>query len=238
MASRSAYSSILLKLSGEILAGDRGWGYSSQSLFSILNIIAALWKEGIRIGIVVGGGNFWRGRMRGEIGLGRVVADQVGMLATVMNALVLQDKLRQLHVKTRVIGAMDFGNFAPSMSPVEAAKLYRAGELLIFAGGTSNPFFTTDTAAVLRAAEIGAEVVIKGTKVDGVYDKDPTKFPDAKLYSSISVEEILEKKLGVIDMTAASLLRDVGLKMIVFNIGNPENLAKIVAGEDIGTLIY
>ena len=238
MAVRSAYSSILLKLSGEILAGERGWGYSPQSLFSILNVIAALWKEGIRIGIVVGGGNIWRGRMRGEIGLGRVVADEVGMLATVMNALVLQDKLRQLHVKTRVIGAMDFGKFAPSLSPVDAARLYRAGELLIFAGGTSNPFFTTDTAAVLRAAEIGAEVVIKGTKVDGVYDKDPEKYPDAKRYSTISVEEVLEKKLGVIDMTAASLLRDVGLKMIVFNIGKPENLAKIVAGEDIGTLIY
>lgn len=238
MVERSAYSSILLKLSGEMLAGERGWGYSSQSLFSIVDVIARLWKRGIRIGIVVGGGNFWRGRMRGEIGISRVVADEVGMLATVMNSLVLYDKLVQLGVKTRVVGAMDFGKFAPALAPEKAAQLFREGEVLIFAGGTSNPFFTTDTAAVLRAAEVGAEVILKGTKVDGVYDKDPVKHPDAKRYSSISVEEVLEKKLGIIDMTAASLLRDVGLKMVVFNIGLPENLVKIISGEDVGTLIY
>jgi len=234
---RRPYKKVLLKLSGEVLAGKRGWGYSTQSLFAILDVLSELWREGIRIGIVVGGGNIWRGRMRDEIGVDRVVADQMGMLATVMNALVIVDLMEKRGVKAKVVASMDFGNFALSMSPTEARRLYEEGCMLVYAGGTSNPFFTTDTAAVLRAAEIGAEVVLKGTKVDGVYDKDPAVYPDAKRFSHITVEEIVDEHLGIIDLTAASMLREVGLQMVVFNIYEPYNLIRVVHGEDVGTLI-
>jgi uridylate kinase len=190
---------------------------------------------GVRIGIVVGGGNFWRGRSSTH--MDRVTADHMGMLATTMNALALADALDQAGVENRVQNAVQMQQISEPFIRKRAIRHLEKGRVLVFAGGTGNPYFTTDSAAVLRGLEINADAILKATKVDGVYDKDPVKFPDAVKYDQISYADVLVKNLGVMDATAVALCRDNNLPVIVFDIGNPINIADIAAGKKIGTVI-
>jgi uridylate kinase len=225
----------MLKLSGEVLAGEKGFGIDYGTVEAVCSVIAACVREGVQIGIVVGGGNFWRGRQNGE--MERTRADNVGMLATVMNSIVLNDSLALLGVDAVVMSALEMPKFAEYFTRDKAVAYLDAGKVVIFACGTGNPFFSTDSAAALRGAEIGAEVYFKATNVDGVYDKDPNKFADAVKYDALTHDEVLAKNLGVMDATAAALCRDNALAVLVFNLTQPENILKAVTGERVGTLI-
>ena len=230
------YKRILLKISGEVLAGEQGHGFDFDVMNSICKEVKTLNDMGVEVGLVVGGGNFWRGRSGG--GMDRTSADHIGMLATVMNSLALADTLEHLGVDVRVQTAIEMRAFAEPYIRNRAVRHLEKGRVCIFGAGTGNPFFSTDTCAALRAAEINAEVILKATNVDGVYDKDPNKFADAVKYDKVTHSEVLEKDLKVMDSTAASLCRDNCIKILVFNLSNPANIVKAVCGEYIGTLVY
>lgn len=226
---------ILLKISGEAMAGEQGRGIDNDFLRKLSVAIKQTHELGVRIGIVVGGGNFWRGRTSTH--MDRVTADHIGMLATTMNSLALADALDQAGVENRVQNAVQMQQICEPFIRKRAIRHLEKGRVLIFAGGTGNPYFTTDSAAVLRGLEINADVILKATKVDGVYDKDPVEFPNAVKYDQISYAAVLVKNLGVMDATAVALCRDNKLPVIVFDIGNPTNIADIAAGKKIGTVI-
>ena len=230
------YKRILLKISGEVLAGEQGHGFDFDVMTSICEAVKTLNDMDVEVGLVVGGGNFWRGRSGGS--MDRTRADHIGMLATVMNSLALADTLEHLGVDVRVQTAIEMRAFAEPYIRNRAVRHLEKGRVCIFGAGTGNPFFSTDTCAALRAAEINAEVILKATNVDGVYDKDPNKFADAVKYDKVTHSEVLEKDLKVMDSTAASLCRDNGIKILVFNLNDPENIVKAVCGADIGTLVY
>ena len=227
------YHRILLKLSGEALAGEKGSGFDENVMRSICEGVKQARDLGAQVGIVVGGGNFWRGRSSG--GMERTCADKIGMLATVMNCLAVSDMLRQLGVESTVQTAMAMPQVAAPFVRDEAVKALEA--VVLFGGGTGNPFFSTDTASALRALEIGADAMFKATMVDGVYDKDPHKYPDAVRYDTLTFTRVLEDRLAVMDGTAASLCRDNGLPVLVFDLGQPENIARAVRGDAVGTLV-
>lgn len=229
------YKRILLKLSGEALAGDKSFGLDVETIRKICAGICDAHALGVQIGIVVGGGNFWRGRSSGE--MERTRADQIGMLATAMNGLAVADALEQLGVEVRVQTALTMQQVAEPYIRNRAIRHMEKGRVVIFACGTGNPFFSTDTAAALRAAEINADIIFKATMVDGVYDKDPKKYPDAKKYESLTFSRVLADQLAVMDSTAATMCRDNALPILVFDILHPENIAKAAAGEPIGTLV-
>lgn len=230
-----AYKRILLKLSGEVLAGKEGHGINFDTVSDVCKHVKKCSEMGVQIGLVVGGGNFWRGRSSGN--MDRTRADHIGMLATVMNALALADTLEQLDVPVRVQTAIEMPRVAEPYIRNRAVRHLEKGRVVIFGCGTGNPFFSTDTAAALRAAEINADVIFKATNVDGVYDKDPNRFADAVKYDELTHTEVLAKGLKVMDGTAASLCRDNNIPILVFNLNDPENIIRAAAGEKIGTLV-
>lgn len=232
---KPVYKRILLKLSGEVLAGEGGKGIDFDTVKPICEVIKECADLGVQIGIVVGGGNFWRGRSSGT--MDRTRADQMGMLATVINCLALQEALIQEGNDAVVMTALDIQRVARSFNKDEAVRLLEAGRVVIFGGGTGNPFFSTDSGAALRACEIEADIFFKATNVDGVYDKDPNKFADAVKYDTLTYDEILEKHLGVMDNTAAALAGNSRLPVLVFNLNDPANIKKAVLGENIGTIV-
>lgn len=229
------YQRILLKLSGEVLAGQQGHGIDFDTVQKICRAIKECSDMGVEIGLVVGGGNFWRGRSSGE--MDRTRADHMGMLATVMNSLALADALEQLEVPVRVQTAISMQQIAEPYIRNRAIRHLEKGRVVIFGCGTGNPFFTTDTAAALRAAEIDADIIFKATNVDGVYDRDPNKFVDAVKFDTLSHFDILQKDLNVMDSTAASLCKDNNIPILVFNLDNPGNIVDAVAGKNIGTIV-
>ncbi len=232
---QSKYKRILLKLSGEVLAGAEGKGLDFDTVTTVCKVIKECTEMGAQIGIVVGGGNFWRGRSSGE--MDRPRADQMGMLATTINSLALQDTLEQLGVKAQVLTGLLMPQVAEIFTKRKAVEYLENGNVVIFGCGTGNPFFSTDTAAALRAAEIDAEIIFKATNVDGVYDKDPNKFDDAVKYDELTHSEVLSKGLKVMDSTAASLCRDNGISILVFNLDDPQNIVRALEGENIGTVV-
>ena len=229
------YKRILLKVSGESFAGGKGMGLDNDTLHRLGKTIRDLMGLGVQVGIVVGGGNFWRGRT--SEGMDRVTADHMGMLATAMNALALSDALEQAGAVTRVISAIEMRQFAEPYIRKRAVRHLEKGRVVIFACGTGNPFFSTDTAAALRATEIDADIIFKATNVDGVYNKDPRKHPDAVRYDSVSHDEVLRLNLGVMDATAAALCRDNHVSIAVFSIDEPENILRLAQGEKVGTIV-
>jgi uridylate kinase (EC 2.7.4.-) len=231
------YKRILLKLSGEALSGDNGFGIDPQVLERISREIAKVHELGVAIGLVIGGGNFFRGVSAASQGMERVSADHMGMLATVMNALAIQQALQKLNVPTRVQSAIPITPVAEPYIRGRSMKHFKVGRVVVFAAGTGNPLFTTDSAASLRAIEMNAEIMLKATKVDGIYDKDPMKFDDAKLFETLTYNQVLADNLKVMDATAIALCRDHQLPIRVFDIYQPGNLMKIVLGENIGTKV-
>ena len=232
------YKRILLKLSGEALKGDTEFGIDPQTVNRIAKQIKDVHDLGVEVGIVVGGGNIWRGATAAQLGMDRAQADYMGMLATVMNGLAIQDALEHIGVPTRAMSALSIDEVAEQYIRRRAIRHFEKGRVCIFVGGLGSPYFSTDTACVLRATEIGAEVILMAKNgTDGVYDSDPKTNPNAKLYSEITFSEILNKNLAVMDSTAASLCKDNNLNLIVFNMNNRGNIAKAVKGEKIGTLV-
>lgn len=229
------YKRIMLKLSGEALAGEKGIGLDNKTLRIMGETISQVTALGVQVGIVVGSGNFWRGRT--SAGMDRVTADHMGMLATAMNALALSDALEHAGVVTRVQSAIEMRQIAEPYIRKRAIHHLENGRVVIFACGTGNPFFTTDTAAALRASEIDADIMFKATLVDGVYDKDPHKHPDAVRYDTISHDQVLQMDLKVMDATAAALCRDNHMIIGVFSLRDPQNIVRMVCGEPIGTII-
>jgi len=229
------YKRILLKISGEALAGVQKSGIDDSVLREISETIKRVADLGVEVAVVVGGGNFWRGRTSEN--MDRVTGDHMGMLATLMNALALSDALEQSGAVTRVLSAVEVRQMAEPYIRKRAIRHLEKGRIVIFACGTGNPFFSTDTGAALRAAEIEADVFCKATMVDGVYDKDPNLYPDAKKYDTISHDDVLQLNLKVMDATAAALCRDNKTSILVFSMRDPENIVRIVKGEHIGTLV-
>ncbi|MDB4512006.1 UMP kinase [Arenicella sp.] len=232
---------LLLKLSGEALAGSPEdgnlFGIDATTLNDICNEVAGVINSGVQLAVVIGGGNFFRGISASESGIERATADYMGMLATVMNALALQQGLKKVGVEARVQSAIPISPVSEPYVRLRALKHLNIGRVVIFAAGTGNPYFTTDTAASLRAAEINADILVKATKVDGVYDSDPVTNPEAKRYATVSYDEVLQKRLGVMDATAIALCRDNDMDMRVLSINEEGALTKMARGEDIGTLI-
>ncbi len=228
------YKRVLIKLSGEALAGNKGFGLDYDTVLEICQSIKAAHELGAEISIVVGGGNFWRGRSSGQ--MERTRADQIGMLATVMNALSVADALEQLDVEVRVQTALLMNQVAEPYIRNKATRHLEKGRIVIFACGTGNPYFSTDTAAALRAAEINAEIIFKATMVDGVYDKDPKIHADAVKYDELSFTRVLSDQLNVMDMTAATMCRDNNLPILVFDLKD-DNISRALKGEKIGTLV-
>lgn len=231
----AVYKRILLKLSGEVLAGPDGKGINFDTVNKICKAVKETADLGVEIGLVVGGGNFWRGRSSGE--MDRTRADHMGMLATTMNSLALCDTLEQMGADVRVQTAIAMQQIAEPYIRNRAVRHLEKGRIVIFGCGTGNPFFSTDTGAALRAAEINAEIIFKATNVDGVYDKDPNKFDDAVKYDTLTHSEILAKGIAVMDSTAASLCRDNKIDILVFNLDDPQNIVRAVKGEKIGTIV-
>lgn len=229
------YKRVLLKLSGEALAGNQKNGIDFDTVLKFCEPIKTLNKMGVQVAIVVGGGNFWRGRSSGK--MDRTRADHMGMLATVINALGVADALEQLDVDVRVETAISMPQIAEPYIRNKAIRHMEKGRVVIFGCGTGNPFFSTDTGAALRAAEIEADIILKATMVDGVYDSDPHKNPDAVKFDTVSFHEVLNKGLGVMDSTAASLCMDNDLPILVFSLENPQNIVSAVCGENVGTLV-
>ena len=231
------YQRVLLKLSGEVLAGEQGFGLSPPVVDSIAARVAEISRLGAQIGIVIGGGNFFRGLSAIEWGLDRVNADTMGMLATVINGLALQDALERAGIPTRVLTPLHITQVAEPYVRRRAVRHLEKGRIVILAAGTGNPFFSTDTAAALRAVEIGAEVILKGTKVNGVYTADPVKDPSAEFLKRVSYKEVLNRGLRVMDATAVSLCMENDLPIIVFKLEEEDSLRRVLRGEDIGTLV-
>ena len=233
----SAYHRVLLKLSGEALMGEQQFGIDPAVTTQIAKDIHEIQQLGVQTGIVIGGGNLFRGLAASARGMDRATADYMGMLATVINALALQDALEQQDVVTRVVTAIEMRAVAEPFIRRRAVRHLEKGRVVIFGGGTGNPYFSTDTAAALRANEIGAEVILKATKVDGIYDSDPKKNPTAKRFAQISYLDALQKQLKVMDSTAFSLCMDNQMPIIVFDLFRPHNLKRVVMGEKVGTLV-
>ena len=232
------YKRVLLKLSGEALKGDTPYGIDSKTVNGIAKEIKELHDMGVEVGIVVGGGNIWRGKTASELGMDRAQADCMGMLATIMNGLAVQDALEHIGVPTRAMTALSVNEVAEPYIRRRAIRHLEKGRVCIFVGGLGNPYFSTDTACILRATEIGADVVLMAKNhTEGVYDSDPKKNPNAKMFSEITFSEILAKNLQVMDSTAASLCKDNHLNIIVFNMSNEGNIVKVVKGEKLGTLV-
>lgn len=229
------YKRILLKLSGEALAGAKGSGLDFEKVVEVCEQIKKCVDLGVEIAIVVGGGNFWRGRSSGK--MDRTRADHMGMLATTINALAVADGLEQVGVVSRVQTAIEMRQIAEPYIRNKAVRHLEKGRVIVFGCGTGNPFFSTDTAAALRAAEIDADVIFKATNVDGVYDSDPKKNPDAKKFDTLTHLDVLQKELHVMDSTAASLCMDNGIAIQVFNLNDPANIVRAVIGENIGTVV-
>ena len=229
------YKRILLKLSGEALAGQKKSGIDDDVVRTITSKIKEVSDLGVEVAIVVGGGNFWRGRSSEK--MDRVTADHMGMLATLMNSLALSDALEQQGAITRVLSAVEVRQMAEPYIRKRAVRHLEKGRIVIFACGTGNPYFSTDTGAALRATEIGADVFLKATMVDGVYDKDPNVYADAKKYDTVSHDEVLRLNLKVMDATAAALCRDNHTKILVFSMRDPENIVRIAKGEELGTIV-
>lgn len=234
---KPAFRRILLKLSGEALMGDEGFGIDPKVLDRMAQEIKELVELGIQVGVVIGGGNLFRGEGLAQAGMNRVVGDHMGMLATVMNGLAMRDALHRAYVNARLMSAIPLNGVCDRYNWAEAISLLKTGRVVIFAAGTGNPFCTTDSAACLRGIEIEAEVVLKGTKVDGVYSDDPMKNPDAVKYDQMSYNEVLEKELKVMDLAAFTLARDHNMPILVFNMNAPGALRRVIMGEQLGTLI-
>lgn len=226
-----------MKLSGEILAGDKGFGIDPLTINKLVDEIKGVYEMGVELSIVIGGGNIFRGVQLGAQGMDRASADYMGMLATAMNALALQDCMERAGIDTRVMSGIAMDQIAEPYIRRRATRHLEKKRVVIFACGTGNPYFTTDTAASLRAMEMGAQILLKGTKVDAVYDKDPMKHKDAKAYRLLSFMDVLKDSLKVMDAAAISLCMDNNLPIVVFDIGTKDNLRKIVNGEEIGTLV-
>ncbi len=233
----SPYKRILLKLSGEHLAGKEGFGINAQVLHEVAQEIAMTYRIGVQIGIVIGGGNIIRGEKYQGQGMDRASSDYMGMLGTVINGLALQNALEKEGVPTRVQTAIEMAEIAEPYIRRKAIRHLEKNRVVIFAAGTGNPFFTTDTAAALRAAEITADVIMKATKVDGIYNKDPMKHADAKMFDRISYMEVISQGLGVMDHTAITLCKENKLPIITFNMNTPGNVLKAAKGETVGTLV-
>jgi uridylate kinase len=231
------YKRVLLKMSGEALMGDKGYGIDAQTVDFLAREIRDVFSMGLQLSIVIGGGNIFRGVQASLEGIERASADYMGMLATVINALALQNALEKYHLPTRVQSAIEMRELAEPYIRRRAIRHLEKGRIVIFAAGTGNPYFTTDTAAALRAMEIGADVILKGTKVDGVYSSDPVKYPKAKKFKELTYMEVLKKGLGVMDSTAVSLCMDNDLPIVVFNLRVKGNIKRAVEGKSIGTLV-
>lgn len=231
------YRRILLKLSGEVLAGEQDFGIDPTKATQLANEIKSIHEMGVDIILIIGGGNIFRGLQAASKGMDRVTGDYLGMLATIMNAISLQDALEKTGVETRTLSAITVSQISEPYIRRRALRHLDKGRVVIVAGGTGNPYFTTDTAAALRATELKAQVLIKGTKVDGVFDKDPVVYSDAVRYNNVSFTEILEKNLRVMDLTAITLCKENALPICVFNINNKGDLKRVVEGKNIGTTI-
>ncbi|MFY9187826.1 MAG: UMP kinase [bacterium] len=231
------YKRVVLKLSGEALAGEKGFGLDHQVVKSVAQEVKEIYKLGVEVGIVVGGGNIWRGVSGSEMGIDRATADYMGMLATVINALAFQDALEKIGVDTRVQTSIEMRAVAEPYIRRRAIRHLEKGRVVIFSGGTGSPYFSTDTTAALRAAEIGAEVILMAKRVDGVYDSDPFENPAAKKFTELSYIDVLNQGLGVMDSTAASLCMDNNIPLLVFGISTSGNIKRAVMGECIGTTI-
>ena len=234
---KAVYNRMLLKLSGEALMGEQEFGIESEAIATYAKQIKEVYDMGIELAIVIGGGNIFRGLSGSDQGVDRVTGDHMGMLATVINSLALQNAIEKLGVPTRVQTAIDMPKIAEPFIKRRAIRHLEKGRGVIFGAGTGNPYFTTDTAAALRAIEIDADVVVKATKVDGIYDKDPKKFADAVKYDVVTYDECLSKNLRVMDQTAISLCRENNLPILVFNLLEEGNLKKVITGETIGTKV-
>ncbi len=234
---KAVYKRMLLKLSGEALMGEQEFGIESQAIETYAKQIKEVYDMGIELAIVIGGGNIFRGLSGSDQGIDRVTGDHMGMLATVINSLALQNAIERLGVPTRVQTAIDMPKIAEPFIKRRAIRHLEKNRVVIFGAGTGNPYFTTDTAAALRAIEIDADVVVKATKVDGIYDKDPKKFDDAVKYDVVTYDECLAKNLKVMDATAISLCRENNLPILVFNLLEEGNLRKVITGEKIGTKV-
>ena len=237
MDPKPVFKRILLKLSGEAFMGKQGFGIDDHTVAEIAAEVKEVHELGVQIGIIVGGGNIFRGRTSDARGFDRVTADQMGMLATLINGLALQNAMEKLGVATRVLSAIEVAQLAEPFIRRRAVRHLEKGRVIIFAAGTGNPYFSTDTAAALRAKEIGAEVILKATTVDGIYDADPKKVESAKMYDRVSYMEVLSKSLGVMDSTAISLCKDNNLPILIFNLTRPGNIKRVVLGEKVGSLV-
>lgn len=237
MCTKAAYRRVLLKLSGEALQGEGEFGIDARVLNRLAADVRACSELGVQIALVLGGGNLFRGASLAASGMDRVTGDHMGMLATVMNALAMQDALEHIGLKARVMSAIRINQVCEDYIRRRAVRHLEKGRIAIFAAGTGNPFFTTDSAASLRAIEIGADALFKATKVNGVYAADPCKFPDAERYARLSYDEVIARRLMVMDTTAVVLCRDHGMPLRIFDINIPDALVKAVRGEDIGTLV-
>jgi len=232
------YGRVLLKLSGEALMGDQGFGISPDMIKYVAEEVQSIHDLGVQLAIVVGGGNIFRGIAASSYGMDRASADHMGMLATVINSLALQDALEKQGIQTRTQSAISMHEVAEPYILRRAVRHLEKGRVVIFAAGTGNPYFTTDTAAVLRAQEIHAEILLKATKVDGLYDADPVTHPEARFLKDVTYMDVLERQLKVMDMTAISLAMDNKLPLSVFNLNQARNIQKVVCGESVGTLIH
>tara|TARA_B100000925_G_C21956405_1_gene451379 strand:- start:327 stop:1043 length:717 start_codon:yes stop_codon:yes gene_type:complete len=235
--SQPAYSRVLLKLSGEVLAGDQSYGIDPLKASDLANEIKIVHEMGIGIALVIGAGNIFRGIKAASKGMERVTGDYLGMLATIMNAISIQDALEKLGVETRTLSAITVSQISEPYIRRRALRHLEKKRVVIVAGGTGNPYFTTDTAAALRATELKAEILLKGTKVNGVFDKDPEQYEDAKPYDKINYSDVIQKNLRVMDMTAITLCKENNLPIRVFDINRKENLKNILLGQEIGTKI-
>ena len=235
---KPAVQRVLLKLSGEALMGDDAYGINRETILRMANEVAEVSKLGVEVAVVIGGGNIFRGMAGGAAGMDRATADYMGMLATVMNSLALADTMNNIGLTARVMSAISIEQVVEPYVRPKALQYLEEGKVVVFAAGTGNPFFTTDTAAALRGAEIGAQLVLKATKVDGVYTADPKKDPSAARYDKLTFDEAISKNLGIMDATAFALCRDQKLPIKVFSIFKPGALKRVVMGEDEGTLVY
>jgi uridylate kinase len=232
-----SYKRILLKLSGESLMGEKSYGIDPDKVSAFVKEIKPVFEMGVEIGIVIGGGNIFRGLSEAGQQMDRTQGDFMGMLATVINGMALQSVFLNNQIDTVLLSGLKIEKIADEVNPLKAKKALENGQIVIFSGGTGNPFFTTDTGAVLRALEINADVILKGTRVDGIYDKDPEKYKDAVKYQTISYDESIQKSLKIMDSTAFALAKDNQLPIVVFDMNTPGNLLKVVKGEAIGTLV-
>ncbi len=237
MRVKATYQRILLKLSGEALLGDEDYGIDPAIIGRIAREVQEVLNTGVQIAIVIGGGNIFRGAGLAQSGIDRVTGDHMGMLATLMNSLALQDAMEKVGVDARVMSAISVHDVCEDYIRRRATRHLEKGRVVIIAGGTGNPFFTTDTAAALRAIEIGADIVLKATKVDGVYSADPNIVKDAQLYDFLNYDQVIEGKLGIMDANAIVLCRDQGMPIRIFNVFGSGNLMQIVKGENVGTLV-